>query len=75
MLLVDRANIRFEGMIAHRAAIEGFIDGLQPSDRLSVVASGFGSAPSMPFTTDHERVKRTLHVDRRAARPEMRNPP
>ena len=60
MLLVDRTNIRFEGMTAHRAAIEGFIDGLQPSDRLSVVASGFGSAPSVPFTTDHERVKRTL---------------
>jgi VWFA-related protein len=60
MLLVDRANIRFEGMNAHRAAIEGFIDGLQPSDRLSVVASGFGSAPSAAFTTDHERVKRTL---------------
>ena len=60
MLLVDRGNIRFEGMNAHRAAIEGFIDGLQPSDRLSLVASGFGSAPSMPFTTDHERAKRTL---------------
>lgn len=60
MLLVDRANIRFEGMNAHGAAIEGFIDRLQPSDRLSVVASGFGSGPSMPFTTDHERVKRTL---------------
>ncbi len=60
MLLVDRTNIRFEGMNAHRAAIEGFIDRLQPSDRLSVVASGFGSAPSAPFTTDHERVKRTL---------------
>jgi VWFA-related protein len=60
MRLVDRGNIRFEGMLAHRAAIEGFIDGLQPSDRLSVVASGFGSAPSMPFTTDHERAKRTL---------------
>jgi VWFA-related protein len=60
MLLVDRTNIRFEGMNAHRAAIEGFIDGLQPSDRLSVVASGLGSAPSVPFTTDHERVKRTL---------------
>ena len=60
MLLVDRSNIRFEGMNAHRAAIEGFIDGLLPSDRLSVVASGFGSAPSMPFTTDHERAKRTL---------------
>jgi VWFA-related protein len=60
MLLVDRTNIRFEGMNAHRAAVEGFIDGLQPSDRLSVVASGLGSAPSVPFTTDHERVKRTL---------------
>lgn len=60
MLLVDRTNIRFEGMLAHRAAIETFIDGLQTSDRLSVVASGFGSGPSMPFTTDHERVKRTL---------------
>jgi VWFA-related protein len=60
MLLVDRTNIRFEGMNAHRAAIEGFIDGLQPSDRLSVVASGLGSAPSVPFTTDHERVKRAL---------------
>src|SRR5687767_5707991 len=28
MLLVDRGNIRLEGMTAHRAAIEGFIDGL-----------------------------------------------
>jgi VWFA-related protein len=60
MLLVDRANIRFEGMNAHRAATEGFIDGLQPSDRLSVVAAGYGAAPSVPFTTDHRRVKRAL---------------
>ena len=60
VLLIDRTHIRFEGMNADRPDLEAFIDRLQPNDRVSVVASGLGSAPSVPFTLDRERVKRTL---------------
>ncbi len=46
---------------------EGFVDGLQPSDRLSVVASGLGSAPSVPFTTGSRACEARAAVDRRAS--------
>jgi VWFA-related protein len=60
VLLVDRLNIRFEGMNGHRPAINTFIDRLQPSDRVAVAASGLGAANTLSFTTDHERVKNAV---------------
>src|SRR5262245_2926402 len=60
VLLIDQTHIRLEGMNAYRADLEAFIDRLGPNDRLSIVASGMGSAPSVPFTLDRERAKRTL---------------
>ncbi len=60
VLLIDRRNLRFEAMNAYRRDLEAFIDRLLPNDRISIVASGFGSAPSVPFTLDHERAKRVL---------------
>jgi len=57
VLFVDRFNIRFEGMVALRSAIDGFLDRLQPSDRVSLVIDGYGTATNIPFTTDRERVK------------------
>lgn len=57
VLFVDRLNIRFEGMVALRSAIEGFLDRLQPSDRVALVIDGFGTANNLAFTTDRERVK------------------
>ena len=57
VLFVDRFNIRFEGMVAFRSAIAGFLDRLQPSDRVALVIDGYGTATNIPFTTDRERVK------------------
>ena len=57
VLFVDRLNIRFEGMVALRSAIDGFLDRLQPSDRVALVIDGFGTSNNLAFTTDRERVK------------------
>jgi hypothetical protein len=42
LIVIDQPNIRFGGTIGHRAAINKFIDRLQPSDRLGVVNLGVG---------------------------------
>jgi VWFA-related protein len=57
VLFIDRVNIRFGGLLAHRDAINRFVDGLQPTDRVAVVTAGFGSGNSVGFTTNHQRVK------------------
>jgi hypothetical protein len=48
-------NIRFG--VRPDSQANGFIDRLQPSDRLALVGIGPG-APSVPFTADHERLRR-----------------
>jgi VWFA-related protein len=57
VMFVDRFNIRFEGMIALRSAIAGFLNRLQPSDRVALVVDGYGTSMNIPFTTDRERVR------------------
>ena len=57
VLFIDRLNIRFEGMVALRPAIDGFIDRLQPSDRVALVIDGYGTSNNLAFTTDRERIK------------------
>jgi VWFA-related protein len=57
VLFVDRLNIRFEGLVAMRSAVEGFLDRLQPSDRVALVVDGFGTANTLAFTTDRQRIK------------------
>lgn len=59
LLVIDQPNIRFGGAVGIRSAVTGFIDRLQPSDRVAVVGIGAGS-PSVPFTLDRERVKRAV---------------
>jgi VWFA-related protein len=60
VLLIDRLNIRFEGLLAHRETIAKFIEDLRPSDRVAVIAAGVDSSSSVTFTTDHERAKSAL---------------
>lgn len=57
VLFVDRFHIRFEGMIALRSAIAGFLSRLQPSDRVALVVDGYGTSTNIPFTTDRERIR------------------
>ena len=59
LLVIDQPNIRFGGTIGHRAAINHFIDRLQPSDRVSVVNLGAGGK-SVDFTTDRGRMKEVV---------------
>jgi VWFA-related protein len=59
VFLVDQPNIRFGGAMGIRAALNGFLDRLQPSDRVAAVGVGPGSA-STPFTADRERVKQVI---------------
>ena len=59
LLVVDQPNIRFGGALAIRNAVNGFIDRLGPSDRAAVIGIG-QAAPSTPFTSDHERLKRVV---------------
>jgi VWFA-related protein len=59
VFLVDQPNIRFGGAVGIRAALNGFLDRLQPSDRVAAVGVGPGSA-STPFTADRERVKQVI---------------
>ena len=59
VFVVDQPNIRFGGAMGIRAAVNGFLDRLQPSDRVAAVGVGPGSA-STKFTADRERVKQTI---------------
>ena len=59
LIVVDQPNIRFGGAMALRRAVNGFIDHLQPSDRVAAVGIGPGGN-STPFTADKERVKQAI---------------
>jgi VWFA-related protein len=59
LLVIDQPNIRFGGAAGLRRAVEGFIDRLQPSDRIAAVGLGPGST-STPFTADRARVKQAI---------------
>jgi VWFA-related protein len=59
LLVVDQPNIRFGGFLGIRRAVNGFLDRLQPSDRVALVGIGPG-APSVGFTADHERLRKAL---------------
>jgi len=59
LIVIDQPNIRFGGATAIRSAVNGFVDRLQPSDRVAAVGIGPGP-PSTPFTTDHELIKKTI---------------
>ena len=56
LIVIDQPNIRFGGAAGLRKAVNGFIDRLQPSDRVAAVGIGPGSN-STPFTADKEKVK------------------
>jgi VWFA-related protein len=58
-MVIDQPNIRPGGMIPHRAAINGFIDRLHPSDRVSIINLGAGGT-SVSFTSDREQAKRVV---------------
>ena len=60
LIVVDQPNIRFGGGVAIRTAVNGFIDHLQPSDRVAVAGLGPGGPPSTPFTNDHRRLQETV---------------
>ena len=56
VIVIDRIGIRFGGNTAMMNTLLGFIDRLQPSDRVAVV--GFGpDNPPLEFIADLERVK------------------
>jgi VWFA-related protein len=59
VIAIDQPNIRFGGAATIQRAVEAFIDGLQPSDRVAAVGIGPGGQ-STPFTADRERVKRAV---------------
>lgn len=59
LIVIDQPSIRFGGAIGHRAAINKFIDRLQPSDRVGVVNLGVGGK-SVTFTTDRAKAKQVL---------------
>lgn len=60
LIVVDQPNIRFGGGIAIRSAVNGFIDHLQPSDRVAIAGLGPGGPPSTPFTNDRQRLQETI---------------
>jgi VWFA-related protein len=59
LLVIDQPNIRFGGFVGIRRAVNGFLDRLQPTDRVALVGIGPG-APSVPFTNDRERLRKTV---------------
>jgi VWFA-related protein len=59
LLVVDQPNIRFGGFVGIRKAVNGFIDRLQPADRVALVGIGPG-AISVPFTNDRERLRKAV---------------
>jgi VWFA-related protein len=56
LIVVDEANIRVGGTMGIRNSVNGFIDRLQPSDRVAVVGIG-QAAPSTPLTADRRVLK------------------
>jgi VWFA-related protein len=59
VLAIDQPSIPFTAMRPMQDTLFRFVDGLQASDKLAVV--GFGqAAPSVSFTTDHDRIKKAL---------------
>jgi VWFA-related protein len=59
VIVIDQPNIRFGGTISLRAAINEFIDRLDPSDRISVVNLGIG-ARSIALTTNRDQAKEVV---------------
>jgi VWFA-related protein len=59
LLAIDQPNIRRGGVIPYRKDINRFLDGLQASDRVGVIALGVG-AVSVPLTTDRQRVRQAV---------------
>src|SRR5262245_54674020 len=59
LLVIDQPNIRFGGAAGLRRTVNGFIDRLQPNDRIAAVGIGPGGL-STPFTADRERVKQAI---------------
>ncbi|HEX4347697.1 MAG TPA: VWA domain-containing protein, partial [Vicinamibacterales bacterium] len=59
VLAIDQPHIPFGGSAVVLGTMGGFIDRLEPSDRISAVALGAGGA-IMPFTSDRARVKQAL---------------
>ena len=58
VLAVDQPNIRLDGTFSLREALNGFIDRLDPADRIAAVALGGG--PSTSFTSDRAAVKNAV---------------
>jgi VWFA-related protein len=56
LIVVDQPNIRNGGTLGIGAAVNAFIDRLDPADRIAAVGIGPGTAAT-PFTSDRERVK------------------
>ena len=59
LLVIDQPNIRFGGFLGIRRTVNGFLDRLQPSDRVALVGIGPG-APTVGFTIDHERLRKAV---------------
>ena len=59
VLAVDQPHIPFGDNAGVLGTMTGFIDRLEPSDRIAAVALGAGGLV-MPFTGDRERVKQAL---------------
>ena len=60
VIAIDQPNIRADGAISLRSAVNGFIDRLEPSDRVAAVALGGGGSTS--FTSDRAAVKRAIEL-------------
>jgi VWFA-related protein len=60
LIAVDQPNIRFDGVMRLRSAVDGFIDRIQPSDPIAAV--GLGHSVSTPFTTNRDAVKKALSL-------------
>ena len=59
LLVIDQPNIRFGGAAGLRRTVNGFIDRLQPNDRIAAVGIGPGGG-STPFTADRALVKQAI---------------
>jgi VWFA-related protein len=60
MIVIDQPNIRFGGAVVIRSAVNGFLEHLQPSDRVAVIGLGPGGPPSTSFTSDRRRLQETV---------------
>jgi VWFA-related protein len=59
VLAVDQPHIPFGDNTPLLKTLGGFIDRLEPTDRISTVAFGAGGAVT-PFTSNHDQIKRSL---------------